>query len=58
MDKKSWLIYLGEAVCVEFQQVQYIHLSEIVHTLKLKLSSLHYADSCILKLVNDVSCGQ
>ena len=34
MYKKSWLNYLGEAVCVEFQQVQYIHLSEIVHALK------------------------
>ena len=34
MYKKSWLIYLGEAVCVEFQQVQYIYLSEIMHALK------------------------
>ena len=29
MYKKSWLNYLGEAVCVEFQKMQYIHLSEI-----------------------------
>ena len=34
MYKKSWLNYLGEAVCVEFQQVQYIHFSKIVNSLK------------------------
>ena len=34
MYKKSGLNYLGEAVCVEFQQVHYIHLSKIVHALK------------------------
>ena len=44
--------FLGDAVCVEFQQVQYIHLSEIVHALKAVAVALH-CDSCILKLVNN-----
>ena len=52
MYKKSWLNYLCDAVCVEFQQVQYIHLSEIVHALKAVAVALH-CDSCILKLVDN-----
>ena len=39
-------------MCVEFQQVEYIHLSEIVHALKAVAVALH-CDTCILKLVNN-----
>ena len=39
-------------MCVEFQQVEYIHLSEIVHALKAVVVALH-CDTCILKLVNN-----
>ena len=39
-------------MCVEFQQVEYIHLSEIVHAVKAVAVALH-CDTCILKLVNN-----